>query len=302
MKRLMPMHLVCLAILLLLISSCVKRQTVSRLLVEPPSSACKIQWIAAQVEGENDPGLYPDTLRFSYDSSGYLITISRFRSAGLTYSNYTFWYDSLHRVTDVITTGSLPAATGDAYRTWHKLYYTGDKVTLDSLFVYGLINGTRPNGYGGAGPNLYFVSTYLYDSLDRIKEATDLTPATYTQTSYFTYGATGNLTRATRVSGYISTPTSDTTVGIFALGDSHVNPTQDLPIFQFLSRNYSKNNQFLATAYNSDDLPTIIPMQGSPYLGHLREYMSFAFLGLNDPLTINYNCEMPALMSGKHAY
>ncbi|HVV02707.1 MAG TPA: hypothetical protein VG605_03260 [Puia sp.] len=298
MKKILSFRFAYIVFLVVVLPACRKKK------IDPPpddSFPCKIQWIAALSEGANDPGLYPDTLRFSYDSHGNLAAISRIRSTDLIYPNYTFWYDNQHRVTDVIGTGSLPVTSGNSFQSWHKLYYTNGKVTLDSLFIYGRIDGRRPNGFNGAGPNLTFVSTYEYDSLGRIKQATDLNPATYTQTQYFTYGGTGNLTRITQVSGYISNPTEDTVVGIFPLGDAYVNPNLGYPIFQFLNRNYSLNNQFIATAYNEEGLPTIIPQQGQPYLGHLKQYTEFGFLELIDPLTIQYNCELSG-PEGGHGY
>lgn len=298
MKKILSVRYAYTVFMVLVLSACCKKK------IDPPpdnSFPCKIQWIAALSEGANDPGLYPDTLRFSYDSYGSLTTISRMRSTDVIYPNYTFWYDNQRRVTDVIGTGSLPVTTGNSFQSWHKLYYTNGRITLDSLFIFGRIDGRRPNGFSGAGPNLSLVSTYQYDSLGRIKQATDLTPGTFTQTQYFTYGATGNLARIDQIGGYITTPTTDTTVGIFPIGDSYVNPNKGYPIFQFLNRNYSQNNQFIATAYNEEGLPTIIPQQGQPYLGHLKQYTEFGFLQLIDPLTIQYNCQVLAAGTG-HGY
>jgi len=286
MKKIMPARLACL-LLLVLSAGCKKK-------IDPPpdqSPPCKIQWIATTSQGANDPGYYPDTLRFSYDSHGNPTTISRVRSTELRYPNYTFWYDNQHRVTDVIGTGTLPAASGNSFQTWHKLYYTNGKITLDSLFINGSIDGHRPTGYGGV-PQLQYVSTFQYDDSGRIKQSTDLTPRTYTQTQYFTYGSNFQLAWVTQVSGYITTPTSDTVVGIYAIGDSMVNVNRTIPIFQFLNRNYSVHNQFWAAAYNAEGLPTMIPQQGQPYLGHLPKYGEFAFLQLTDPITISYNCEV----------
>jgi hypothetical protein len=251
------------------------------------SSLCSIQWITTPKYAGGT-----DTLHFSYDNHGDLTTISRQETSAIFGGNYTFWYDHNHRLTDLIATTALPAATGNTFSTWHKYYYTGGRIALDSFFIQGVIAGARPSGFQGYPSHLQTVSYYQYDAQGRIKQATDLTPATFTQTQYFTYGGTGNLTRIMQVSGYITTPTSDTTIAIFPIGDGKINVDRTIPIFQFLNRNYSENNQFMADAYNEAGLPTIVPLQTNPYLGVLKQYTEFGFLQLNNPITIQYSCQM----------
>jgi len=298
MKRIMPIRLAFLAGLLLVLSAGCKKK-IDKL--PDVSSLCSIQWISTPAT----EGAY-DTLRFSYDNYGNPTTISRLETiddAYSSYKDYTFWYDHERRLTDLIGTSVLPVTSGNGFDNWDKFYYTGGRVTLDSLFVFGIVDGTRPKGFVTGIPRLVRVSHYEYDAKGRINRVTDVGEAGgFTTNQSFTYNGDGNLVKIMQVGYYsVTNPPYDTTIMQFSGYDNKINVDRTHPIWQFLDRNYSVNNRFIADAYNEACLPTVISHRSGPSLGIIRRLQELGFLELDDPLTIHYSCELPGQGSG-HGY
>ncbi|HEY0677488.1 MAG TPA: RHS repeat domain-containing protein [Chitinophagaceae bacterium] len=147
----------------------------------------------------------------------------------------TFKYDTWHRL--IQYRGEY--ANGN-YEFWH--FYGFDlngRIGVDTNYVLGAM--------GPTGPLTYFeryISKYTYDAQGRIiKVVTDaqISPS-HTETTY-AYDAAGNL---------IHPPAA----GITYDNKENLNRTND--IWQFLNRDYSRNNPFTADAYNASGFPTII--------------------------------------------
>lgn len=256
------------------------------------SSLCSVRWITIPALHSTTIGP-TDTLRFSYDLYGNPVTISRLE-IGTELYDYIFWYDPEHRLTDVIGTSSLQATTGSGYGTWDKLYYTKDRITLDTLFSFGIINGTRPESdiSPDSLPFIRRISSYEYDSKGRISRVKDILPGRYVLINIYVYDRNGNLSKIELVS---NTPHSDTTFILASGYDNKVNINRTNSIWQFLDRDYSENNGFTADKYNKAGLPTAISNinRQSP----LPE--PFGFLNIWTPLTIQYDCQLPGVGEGQ---
>jgi hypothetical protein len=99
---------------------------------------------------------------------------------------------------------------------------------------------------------------------------------------------------------YMGVHPQDTVVTSYSGYDDKVNLDRTNPIWQFLDRDYSMNNRFIAEKYNAAGLPAIITTEDahSPFVAPVP----FSFLNdLPLPLTVSYNCELPG-MSGSQAY
>lgn len=137
------------------------------------------------------------------------------------FQNHYFQYDKLGRLKS------------------YRLRYTQDDPTEEEMHQYGydannrIITDTIPN---------FSVSTFTYDSQERIiKENIRYNnPGIPTRNPTFTYDNRGNLA----VAGWKSS-SYDNKVSIF----------RSNPVFQFIFRNYSKNNAASQAKYNSKGLP-----------------------------------------------
>lgn len=263
------------------------------------STLCSIRWIT--VPANNPTQIGPiDTIRFSYDSHGNPVTISRLETA-TELNDYVFWYDNQHRLTDVIGTFFLPAPSGSGFDTWDKLYYTNGRVTLDTLFDFGYINGTRPIPLSiqDSVPRTRRISSYEYDSKGRISKIVDNFNGSFVEIIIYAYDGKGNLARL-GVSGYFpqNPAPHDTLYTTISGYDNKVNVNRTNPIWQFLDRDYSVNNRFTADQYNAIGLPVVIP-------GNRQSSFElpgpFSFLHSPFSLTIQYNCQLPGT-GGAHSY
>lgn len=147
----------------------------------------------------------------------------------------TFKYDSWNRMREY-----RGEYSNGNYEFWH--FYGFDlngRIGVDTMYTLGAM--------GPTGPATYFeraISKITYDGQGRIiKVVTDtqISPS-HTETTY-SYNGAGNL---------IHPPAA----GIIYDNKMNMNRTND--IWQFLNRDYSMNNPFTATAYNSTGFPTVI--------------------------------------------
>lgn len=189
---------------------------------------------------------------FTYNSAGNPFSVV-FKDATdaeepYIYPGYYFTYDKQGRLKGL----HVRRIDDD---TWHSYAYDANN---------RIIADTAKEGYGtyvGDYIIQIFVSTFTYDAQGRIiKETIKNTvnypydgpaePLTPTRNPTFTYDARGNL----GVNGWKSS-SYDNKVSIFR---SH-------PVFQFVFRNYSKNNSSVQSKYNSKGLPLSVTPGNDPF-------------------------------------
>jgi YD repeat-containing protein len=156
----------------------------------------------------------------------------------------TFKYDQYHRLREY-----RGEYSNGNYEFWH--FYGIDlngRIGTDTMYTLGTI--------GATGPATYFeraISKITYDGQGRIIKVVTTTQTNPSQTeTNYTYDGAGNLVRP----------------GVTYDNKMNLNRTND--IWQFLNRDYSMNNAFVAEAYNPAGFPTIINSPG-PILW-LNEY------------------------------
>jgi YD repeat-containing protein len=147
----------------------------------------------------------------------------------------TFKYDNFHRMREY-----RGEYSNGNYEFWH--FYGLDlngRIGVDTMYTLGAM--------GPTGPATYFeraISKITYDGQGRIiKVVTDtqISPS-HTEANY-TYDGAGNL---------VHPPAA----GVVYDNKMNMNRTND--IWQFLNRDYSMNNPFIADAYNPTGYPTVI--------------------------------------------
>ncbi|HKP31253.1 MAG TPA: hypothetical protein VJT83_00925 [Chitinophagaceae bacterium] len=148
----------------------------------------------------------------------------------------TFKYDSWHR---------LKEYRGDYanqfFEFWHVYGYDQQgRIAWDTLYTLGL-KGETPSGYLGKN-----ISEIQYDAQNRISKVITtqwLPPSSTPTVSTYEYDGAGNR---------LYPPA----FGITYDNKQHLYRTND--IWQFLNRDYSMNNPFIADEYNSTGFPTKI--------------------------------------------
>lgn len=173
----------------------------------------------------------PVTGVFTYHN-GNPISLVYNHGSGL---NHYFFYDKLNRLREYQVTIAPHVVTEEP---WHRYGYNSkNQIVVDTtLFLYG----RKENGELIIGR--MHVSTLTYDTLGRIiKESIrDVTGSNPVRNPTYTYDVRGNL----GVLGWKSS-SYDNKVSLFR---SH-------PVFQFIHRNYSRNNAAPQPQYNSKGLP-----------------------------------------------
>ncbi|HYE53714.1 MAG TPA: RHS repeat domain-containing protein [Chitinophagaceae bacterium] len=159
----------------------------------------------------------------------------------------TFKYDHWHRLREY--RGEY--ANGH-YEFWHFYGFDNNgRIGVDTMYTFGEMG---PNG-----PLSFFertISTIEYDAQGRIIKvvsSSNLNPSQPVAT--YSYDAAGNL---------IYPP------GFGITYDNKMNLNRTNDIWQFLNRDYSMNNPFIADAYNDAGYPTVI--NTSRDFGWLNEY------------------------------
>jgi hypothetical protein len=169
---------------------------------------------------------------FTYNAAGDPLSLI-YAQGGTGNPNYFFYYDSKKRLRE-FREGYSPDDIVEA--TWHKYgYNSSDQIIVDTILHPGF------EIEGEVIPGDTTISLLTYDIQGRIiKESSRNIKGGPTRNPTYTYDARGNL----GVNGWKSS-SYDNKVSIFR---SH-------PVFQFIHRNYSKNNAAPQAKYNSKGLP-----------------------------------------------
>jgi len=182
-----------------------------------------------------------DSIVINYNNKGN--PVSMIKPVPATgFPSYLFWYDKQGRLTDYIGI----YMNGDTYEFRHHYVHDNKKrIISDTMHVFGRLSELPFNP--GAVSN---ITNYKYDAQDRIIQSQFIVPdnPAYNYTYYYSYNTQGNLEKITDNNGTVTTFTYDNKVSMVSLH----------PIWQFLSRDYSRNNPFSASSYNAYGLPTAI--------------------------------------------
>lgn len=223
-------------------------------------STCKLRRIQETFWGE------PFTAVFTYTTGGKPYSVVYDHTADGVYNHY-FTYDAQGRLKQL-------------FRTFGDIYY-------DILHVYQYNSSNRiilEETYSGNGTNNadYSRTTFTYDSLGRIVKESILlyksgkAPAVATTKGYL-YDNRGNLA----VKGWASSRYDYTKVSLFR---TH-------PIFQFIHRNYSRNNASIQPKYNSRGLPLTMVPGNDLFFSAATGSGNPNFVGTNDVRKLIYDCQ-----------
>ncbi|NML41419.1 hypothetical protein HHL17_29775 [Chitinophaga sp. G-6-1-13] len=206
---------------------------------------------------EVDP-LYADSFRLYYNSQGNPTRIIPTMVA-TGRSMWLFRYDNQQRLNARIGSYLSLSTFEMAYRYVHDA--TG-RIIRDTAFAFGTFD-TTATPVGISGQQLR-TTTYQYDSLNRIVHTvtTDLTvhPPTFRTTVDYSYNSSGNAWKIQSILEEITSmgiPT-DTTI-TYPVYDNKTNFHRLHPLWQFIDRDYSRNNSGSVSSYNSNGLPTELP-------------------------------------------
>ncbi|KAA2238841.1 hypothetical protein F0L74_21745 [Chitinophaga agrisoli] len=207
----------------------------------------------------------PDSAVFTYNKKGNPVSIKRGQNT-TGYPDLLFRYDKHDRLTEFIGI----YADGDIYEFRHKYAFDyKDRIVSDTQYVFGSLSG-QPDAHPATLAN---IATYQYDARNRIIRM-DLmwtaSPGSVSTYNYI-YNQQGNIEKITDASGQvIFTPTYD----------DKINMNNLHPIWQFLARDYSRNNPFTAENYDPEGLPTKIDFtsKGNTFFaGIYFTYMSLEY-------------------------
>ncbi len=214
----------------------------------------------------NNFGL-PDSAVFTYNKKGNPVSIRRGQTSTGS-PDLLFWYDKRNRLTDFIGIYS----DGDIYEFRHKYTFDyKDRIVTDTQYVFGSLS----NLPGSHPASLANIANYQYDAQDRIIRM-DLEWPDYPGsaiTNYFHYNQQGNIEKITDATGQvIFTP----------VYDDKINMNNLHPIWQFLSRDYSRNNPFTALTYDPRGLPLTIDFSSKTNSFFAGIYFTY--------MDLEYNC------------
>ncbi len=235
-----------------LLFSCKKNE------IPSPPAACSDSCRIESIYGDPDDFNYVFNLvgRFSYNDLGDPVFFRK-QQQGTGNPDYSFWYDSLHRLTDFIK----QYRNGD-FETWHRYKYDAwNRVVVDSVFVLGRnVNGQPKKSFGRG-------VTYLeYDAAGRvINEYTKDKKGNPAGGVGYSYNAQGNRTDR-------------------SVYDNKMNIHRLNRVWQFIDRDYSMNNpiDMLDYQYNDRGLPAVINSNKSG--------LSFLDMSFYNAARIDYTC------------
>lgn len=223
-------------------------------------STCKLRRIHQTFWGESFTAI------FTYTATGKPYSVVYDHTADGVYNHY-FSYDAQGRLTQLFRT------FGDYYfDIYHRYQYNSSNLIISEETYAG-------NGTSNAD---YYKTTFTYDSLGRIVKETILFyksgkgPAVTTTKGYL-YDNRGNLA----VKGWASSRYDYTKVSLFR---TH-------PIFQFIHRNYSRNNASIQPKYNSRGLPLSMVPGNDLFFSAETGSGNPNFVGTNDVRRLIYDCQ-----------
>lgn len=202
-----------------------------------------------------------DTSVFEYNKWGDPVSvIHSWPRTGET--NVFFTYDNRRRLTEVLTDQML----------YKKYFYSGPgskQPIMDSSFTF-------PSFKNGVLTSYYYprATWIFYDNQGRVIKDS-IVAEDYIGVYRYSYDANGNRAAQNPYTGWV-----------FYNYDNKVNPHVTSEIFQFVDRDYSVNNPFVADTYNVEGLPTILNI---PYYvnGRLLSFLGTAI----HKATIIYDCK-----------
>lgn len=229
--------------------------------VKPPVTN-PYQYEITQVNGLRSDYVI-DTVSITYNARNNPVSlIGQHASTGYPY--YLLGYDQQNRLRI-----NIGAYLGDNpyYEIAHK--YTHDnkkRIIQDSVFTFGHYNR---NALLITSGDFTTLRNFTYDNQDRVTKVVEylpgFAPALYTRTITYYYNAAGNAYKINESN--TGTKTSNTSTDAFPVYDNKVNPHQLHEIWQFTDVDYSRNNAFVASAYNSYGLPVKIVYDKDHYTG-----------------------------------
>ncbi|ATL48787.1 hypothetical protein COR50_17355 [Chitinophaga caeni] len=232
--------------LLLLISGCILVCAIPYLSgcnkyqdVIPRAASCQI----VKLKG----GLFiGDSLVITYDNKDRPIRMTR-ASVGTGSPNYVFLYDKKGRLSDFYSVYEPP---NPYFENWHRYQYDDrNRIVTDTSYSFGYVGPGVPLPSPDFGHLVVGnVSTYKYDSENRIIQATDFYGLSTLITSDFVYNRQGNIEKIIRQSGGSSSTETFTY-------DDKIGLRRTNPVWQFLDRDFSVNNSMKVSSYNRYGLP-----------------------------------------------
>jgi hypothetical protein len=187
-----------------------------------------------------------------------------------------FIYDANHRLVYIIDSDEQVESTGYVWQ-YHQLYYDNQNHIIGDSSLWG---AKLVNGVPTAGPStLRYHRTFAYDSLGRIILATELFAAqVIPDSTHYYYNGAGNLDSAVTITA------TGHEVTAYSTYDSNMNMYATNPVWQFITRDYSKNNRPTGTAsqFNSQHLLTQVTDPADPF------FIDEAFSSVT---TVTYQCK-----------
>ena len=237
MKRQFSILAVCSAATMFLLSSCqkdladLKKNEIKNTPLPGQTTYCRVESIWQKAT--TGPGAQPDRfylVKYDEFENPIYITNSKISTA---YPFHVFKYDSWHRLREY-----RGEYGNGAFEFWHRYGYDNQgRIGVDTVYIFGLL---------GENPTLWNerrITTIEYDDQNRVSHTHRVSSLSQVGVSdqYFNYDANGNLIYPAWAN---------------VVYDDKVNMNRTNDIWQFLSKDYSMNNPFVAEEYNAQGLPT----------------------------------------------
>jgi hypothetical protein len=207
-----------------------------------------------------------DTAIFTYNALGNPVSIIHPTGFG---DNLFFKYDNANRLTDF--KAMYPSVDGGD--EWHRYTYDPHNTTriiADTTYMDFLSDNGAITSY-----DFIKLTTFTYDTQDRISKTTESVPGDITATTY-TYDSHGNLE------------------GSGTVYDNKINVHRTNKIWMFLDKDYSVNNQIDngTYTYNPNSLPVSMATNSQSRVAAFY-FMIVGYPNLMSTVSIGYSCSAP---------